>query len=57
MELKNSSNSNIKLPNIVDNVHGSQSISGMWQEHYSQIFNVVRESCSKEFHADLCKEH
>ena len=31
--------------------------SVMWQEQYSQIFNVVRWSCRKEFHADLCKDH
>ena len=39
------------------NVYGSQNKSDMWQEHYSKIFNVVRWSCSKEFHADLCKDH
>ena len=40
-EIKNSSNSNVKLPNVLGNVHGSQNISDMWQEHYSQIFNEV----------------
>ena len=33
-EIRNSSNSNVKLPNVVGNEHGSQNISGMWQEHY-----------------------
>ena len=56
-EIKNSTNSNVKLPNTVGDVHGSQNIRGMWQEHYSKIFNVVRGSCSKEFLADLCHEH
>ena len=28
-EIKNSSNSNVKLLNVVGNVHGSQNISGM----------------------------
>ena len=44
-------NNNIKFPNVVDNVHRSQNISGVWQEHYSQIFNVVKGSCTKEYHA------
>ena len=39
------------------NVHDRQNISGMWQEHYSQIINVDKGSCSKELHADLYKEH
>ena len=38
---KNSSNSKIKLPNVVGNAQGSDNISGMWQEHYSHIFNMV----------------
>ena len=56
-EIKTSSNSNITLPNIVGNVRGSQNISGMWQEHYSQIFSVVKGSYNKECHAEICKEN
>ena len=32
-------------------------ISGMWQEHYSHIFNMVNESNCKDLHADLCSNH
>ena len=39
------------------NVLGSQRISGMCRKHHSQIYNVTRRSCSKEFHADICKKH
>ena len=56
-EIKNSSNSNIKLPNVVGKAQGSDNISGMWQEHYSHIFNMVNESNCKDLHADLCSNH
>ena len=57
-EIKNSSNSKIKLPNVVANAQGSDNISGMWQEHYSHIFNnMVNESNCKDLHADLCSNH
>ena len=50
-------NSNVKLPSVVGNVYDIQNITDLWQEHYSQIFNAVRWSCNKEFHADLCMDH
>ena len=56
-EIKNSSNSKIKLPNVVGNAQGSDNISGMWQEHYSHIFNMVHESNCKDLHSDLCSNH
>ena len=56
-EIKNSSNSKIKLSNVVGNAQGSDNISGMWQEHYSHIFNMVNESNCKDLHADLCSNH
>ena len=56
-EIKKTSNSKIKLPNVVGNAQGSDNISGMWQEHYSHIFNMVNESNCKDLHADLCSNH
>ena len=55
-EIKNYSNSKLKLPNAVGNAQGSDNISVMWQEHYSHIFNMVSDSNCKSLHADLCKE-
>ncbi len=56
-EIKNFSNSKIKLPNVVCNAQGSDNISGMWQEHYIHIFNVVNESNCNDLHADMCSNH
>ena len=39
---KTSSNSRMKLPNVVGNAQGSDNISVMWQEHYSHIFNLKK---------------
>ena len=55
-EIKNYSNSKLKLPNAVGDAQGSDNISVIWQEHYSHIFNMVSESNCKSLHADLCKE-
>ena len=37
--------------------NSSNSISVMWQEHYSHIFNMVNGSNCKELHADLCRHN
>ena len=55
-EIKNYSNSKLKLPNAVGDAQGSDNISVMCQEHYSHIFNMVSEINCKSLHADLCKE-
>ena len=55
-EIKNYSNSKLKLPNAVGDAQRSDNISVMWQEHYSHNFNMVSESNCKSLHADLCKE-
>ena len=56
-EIKKSSNSKINLPNVVGNAQGIDNISGMWQEHYSHIFNMVHESNCKDLHSDMCCNH
>ena len=54
---KKSSKRKIKLRNVVGNAQGSDNLSGMWQEHYSHIFNMVNESNCKDLHADLFSNH
>ena len=55
-KIKNSTNSNGNLPNIVGDVHGSQNISGVSQEHYSKSVDIVRGRYSKKYLADLCQK-
>ena len=40
-EIKNVTNSKVKLPSRIGDVHGSNAVAGMWKEHYSSIFNAV----------------
>ena len=37
-EIKNVTNSKVKLPSRIGDVHGSDAVAGMWKEHYSSIF-------------------
>ena len=56
-ELKNMTNSKIKLPSVVGNAHCNDAINTMWQEHYSNIFNSVKGSSCGDIHAAMCMEH
>ena len=56
-EIKNVTNSKVKLPSRIGDVHGSNAVSGMWKEHYSSIFNAVIGSNCTELHQELCDAH
>ena len=56
-DIKNVTNSKVKLPSRIGDVHGSNAVAGMWKEHYSSIFNAVSGSNSTELHKELCDAH
>ena len=56
-KIKNVTNSKVKLPSRIGDVHGSNAVAGMWKEHYSSIFNAVNGSNCTELHAELCDAH
>ena len=56
-EIKNVTNSQVKLPSRIGDVHGSDAVAGMWKEHYSSIFNAVNRSNCSELHTELCDAH
>ena len=39
-EIKNVTNSKVKLSSRIGYVHGSDAVAGMWKEHYSSIFDA-----------------
>ena len=53
-EIKNVTNSKVKLSSRIGDVHGSIAVAGMWKEHYSSICNAVNGSNCTELHAELC---
>ena len=45
-------NNNIGLPEVVDNIQGTENIANMWKEHYTNLFNCLNNSSSNNT-ADL----
>ena len=56
-KIKNVTNSKVKLPSRIGDVHGSNAVAVMWKEHYSSIFNAVSGSNCTELHKELCVAH
>ena len=56
-EIKNVTNSKVKLPSRIGDVHGSNAVAGMRKEHYVSILNAVNESNCIDLHAELCDAH
>ena len=56
-EIKNVTNSKVKLPSRSGDVHGSNAVAGMWKKHYSSIFNAVSGSNCTELHKELCDSY
>lgn len=47
-EIKHCTNSKVKLPTNIDNIHGDVNIGSMWKHHYEHLFNDVEDSrCDK----------
>ena len=42
-EIRSMNNSNTPLPDVIDNVSGGSNILKLWQEHYSNLFNILKK--------------
>ena len=42
-EIRSLNNSNTPLPEVIDNVAGAGNILKLWQEHYSNLFNILKK--------------
>ena len=42
-EIRSMNNSNTPLPEVIDNVSGANNILKLWQEHYSNLFNILKK--------------
>ena len=47
-EIKRINNSNVPLPNVIDDVSGYDKILKLWSSHYSDLFNCLENSGIKE---------
>ena len=56
-EIENVTNSKVKFPSWIGDVHESNAVAGMWKEHCSSIFNAFKGSNCTELHAELCDAH
>ena len=52
-EIKVNMNSRVNLPSVIDNSNGDEQITEMWQSHFEQVFNTVKESNCQGLHAEL----
>ena len=42
-EIRSMNNSNTPLPEVIDGVAGASNIVKLWQEHYSNLFNILKK--------------
>ena len=42
-EIRYLNNSNMPLPNVIDEVHGVNNIVEMWDDHYNDLFNCLQD--------------